>query len=494
MRLFSGFLLILVFAVSACTGDDTVREIDKVKIQCPNNGPIVEEGESCPDPSPSPPIQQPPTQQPPTDRDTTSSDCNINVDGLQYTAGSGDERVCGNEKDNVIRGEEGDDTLYGGAGNDTLYGGEDRDTLKGEAGDDTLVGGEGNDILDGGEGSDTADYGKEFNANLGGDDGSATVGSGVEVDLAGGSAVDTYGDDDTLKDIENVVGTLEADDIKGDSGSNVIEGNGAPDNTNDKLDGRGGEDTIVVSTTPFDLSAVQDATTEDPNIKGFENIQGKGSAVLTLTGDGKSNKITGVDATNADGTTGDVLDGGAGNDVLMGLKGSDTLNGGPGNDKLYGGIGNDKLNGQAGADTLSGGEGNDCFLIVIPDFADPAPSFGNDVSSDPGNNDRKVIVRSTKDTISDYQDGDTIVIGGTTGTVYTMDTSKDSTVAVKSVIVSKGRIDVVTQAYRAVAGQETTDDATDDVKAISQQTEQLVVVSGLTEARFDSVSIGSACP
>ncbi len=484
MRLFSGFLLILVFAVSACTGDDTVREIEKVKIQCPNNGPIVEEGESCPDRTPSPPTEQPqqPTQQPPTDRDTTSSDCNINVDGLQYTAGSGDERVCGNEKDNVIRGEEGDDTLYGGTGNDTLYGGEDRDTLKGEAGDDVLIGGEGNDILDGGEGSDTADYSQDGGA------------LNVEVDLAGGSADDTYGDDDTLKDVENVIGTSLADDIKGDSGSNVIEGNGASDGS-DKLDGRGGEDTIVVS-ADFNLFTSQDSTTIDPNIKGFENIRGKGTTVLTLTGDGKSNKITGVDAT--DGTTGDTLNGGEGNDALMGLKGNDALNGQAGNDKLHGGIGNDTLNGGEGADTLSGGEGDDCFLIVIPAGFTAAATVENGVSSDPANNDRKAVIRSTKDTISDYQDGDQIAIdGGATGSnpvVYGTDTSRDSSIAVKNVIIRKGSIDIVTQAYRAASGQDTPNDTTDDIKAISQQTEQLVVVSGLTEERFDSVSIGDACP
>ena len=60
------------------------------------------------------------------------------------------------------------------------------------------------------------------------------------------------------------------------------------------------------------------------------------------TGGTEDNLIVGRNNT----TTGDVLNGGAGNDVLAGLTGNDSLNGGDGDDMLEGG---------AGADTLSGG-------------------------------------------------------------------------------------------------------------------------------------------
>lgn len=413
---------------------------------------------------------------------------------MNYTAGSGNERICGNENGNVIQGKDGDDSLFGKAGGDKLYGGKGRDKLYGEGGDDILVGGDDNDLLDGGADSDTADYGREQSGNA--DDGvtDANAGAtGVMVDLAGGTAVDTYGHDDTLKEVENVVGTSLADEIKGDSGPNVIDGNGASDG-DDELDGREGEDTIVVS-GDFNLLTSQDATI-DPDIKGFENIQGKGNTVLTLTGDDKSNKITGIDAT--DGTTGDMLNGGAGNDTLMGLKGNDTLNGQAGNDKLYGGIGDDVLDGGLGVDNpLSGGDGNDCFLIVIPEGFVAATTVEDSVSPDPANANRKAIIRGTKDTISDYEDGDQIAIGGgaagSAPIVYGTDTSKDASIAVKSVIIRRGSISIVTQSYRAASDNNTPNDRTDDIKGISQDTEILVTVPGLTETRFNSVEIGAAC-
>ena len=128
---------------------------------------------------------------------------------------------------------------------------------------------------------------------------------GIVVDLVGGTADDTYGDDDTLKDIENVVGTSMADEIYGDSGPNVIEGNGHDD---DKLDGRGGDDTIIVSAT-FNLGTAQDASGAEPNIKNFEHIKGElamdATDPLILTGDANSNTITGADAGGS--TLGDTL-------------------------------------------------------------------------------------------------------------------------------------------------------------------------------------------
>ncbi|GAB3385245.1 S8 family serine peptidase [Azotobacter armeniacus] len=53
--------------------------------------------------------------------------------------GDGNDRIEGNEADNIIYGMRGNDTLIGGAGNDTLIGGAGDDTLIGGAGDDTAV-------------------------------------------------------------------------------------------------------------------------------------------------------------------------------------------------------------------------------------------------------------------------------------------------------------------------------------------------------------------
>ena len=406
MRLLSGFLLVLAFlAVSACTGNDETT-ITVKETQC-FDGTTVTGDDECPEPPAQEPEPEPepPTREPEPEPDADSGECNFQVAGTDpdYTAGSGGEVICGNEKNNIIKGAEGDDTIYGRAGNDTLYGQQDRDTLKGEGGDDTLIGGEGNDMLDGGDDNDTADYGKEQ-----GEGGTM----GVEVDLVAGSATDSHGDDDTITDVENVIGTTLADDIKGDSGPNVIDGNGASDGT-DKLDGRGGEDTIVVSTTPFDLSAVQDATTTpDPDIKGFENIRGKGTAVLTLTGDGRNNKITGVEITDTGGTTGDTLSGGAGDDTLYGLRGADTLNGGAGNDTLYGGIGDDNLIGGNGNDNLIGGNGDDCFVFEAP--ATVTPSSPITEAEENAISAAKATITATLDSVRDFEDGDSIYVTGGT--------------------------------------------------------------------------------
>ncbi len=378
--------IVLVFALLVavgCTGDDTVRVEVETKIQCPNNGPLIPEGETCPStgtPSTGTPSTGTPSTTPDTDTDRgapTRSDCNIQVQGVELSGTTQDDVICGNERGNTIYGLAGDDAIYGGPGNDTLIGGDDRDVLKGEAGDDTLRGGQDNDILDGGNGMDTADYSQEQQT----DPDTPNTGVSVEVNLAEGQATDTWMDEDTLISIENVIGTPGADTIIGDNGPNEIDGGGGTDTS---LDGGAGSDTIVVTST-FTLGA-------NANIdKNFENIKGKGATALTLTGDDGPNIITGT-------TEGDTLGGAGGNDRLIGGEGNDTLNGNDGNDILIGGEGNDTLNGNDGNDTLTGGRGADCFQLE---------GSGTDVAA----------VNATRDNIRDYTDGDNIVVTGGTPVV-----------------------------------------------------------------------------
>ena len=91
----------------------------------------------------------------------------------------------------------------GGDLNDVLVGDDTPNSLIGAAGDDTLTGNAGDDLLDGGPGRDTADYSVE-----GG-------GSGILVDLEALNVTDSFGDTDTLADIEVVVGTGFADEMVG---------------------------------------------------------------------------------------------------------------------------------------------------------------------------------------------------------------------------------------------------------------------------------------
>jgi len=80
--------------------------------------------------------------------------------GLEVRGGDGMDFLSGlNNQDDRLYGENGNDVLLGNGGNDQLYGGNGVDTLVGFAGNDDLYGGNGNDVLYGLEGNDVLDGG-----------------------------------------------------------------------------------------------------------------------------------------------------------------------------------------------------------------------------------------------------------------------------------------------------------------------------------------------
>ena len=82
--------------------------------------------------------------------------------------GKDSDRLDGNEDNDVIRGDSGDDFLFGGFGNDLFRGGQGNDRLSGDGGNDFLVGDRGIDLLTGGEGADTFVFRRDeagFNIN-----------------------------------------------------------------------------------------------------------------------------------------------------------------------------------------------------------------------------------------------------------------------------------------------------------------------------------------
>ncbi len=135
--------------------------------------------------------------------------------------------------DGGIRGTDQSDVLSGSADNDQIMGMAGNDKLTSLDGDDTLNGGEGNDKLDGGRGIDVADY--------------ADALAGVYVNLAKSKAQSTFADDlaaigiDSLKNIENVVGSDFDDKLFGSKFGNQLDG----DNGNDTIDGGLGVDTLT---------------------------------------------------------------------------------------------------------------------------------------------------------------------------------------------------------------------------------------------------------
>jgi len=198
------------------------------------------------------------------------------------------EKVIGTKFDDNLRGDLLDNVLDGNIGDDTLYGNDGDDTLYGNIGDDTLRGGEGDDYIDGGlntaygdmvsykdavnkvevdlqqnratgEGIDTlvgieniegstfsdtlaGDSDKNKIYGLAGDD--TIVASGNDDYIDGGSGIDTIDftniqnvvelnlqdkvadsdGHDTLKSIENAIGSLNSDTLIGSSDVTVQNG------------------------------------------------------------------------------------------------------------------------------------------------------------------------------------------------------------------------------------------------------------------------------
>jgi Ca2+-binding RTX toxin-like protein len=126
----------------------------------------------------------------------------------------------------AVHGGAGNDLLIGGAGADNaaLIGMASKAGLVGGDGDDTLVGRGGVDILDGDGGNSTAD------ADIDTVDYSQDGGTGaVTVNLTTGTATDSWGTTDTLRSIENVIGTALADTITGSDAANALSGGNGDD-------------------------------------------------------------------------------------------------------------------------------------------------------------------------------------------------------------------------------------------------------------------------
>jgi Ca2+-binding RTX toxin-like protein len=300
--------------------------------------------------------------------------------------GDGDDKLWGGDRfgfgldgDDILYGEAGNDTLSGSTGNDSLYGGDGNDSLDGGLGNDFLHGGNGTDSLDGGNGNDTASY---------------SGNQAVSINLATNIAVNLHGaGNDTLIDIENIIGSNLSDLLYGNNQNNIIEGGSG----NDIIYGGDGNDTAS-----YQSSSVVNV---DLTITNWQNTGGSAgtdqlSSIENLIGSNGNDTLSGTNGDN-------VLEGGLGNDILNGRAGNDTasyagsitsvkvdlalqgqaqdtrnagfdtlnsienLIGGQNTDNLSGdsqanilsgGDGGDLLNGRAGHDILNGEAGNDWIL------------------------------------------------------------------------------------------------------------------------------------
>jgi len=332
--------------------------------------------------------------------------------------------------DLLVAGAGGADTLIGGIGTDTasfadagaavsitingsgtnsdgatvtltgienLIGSAHNDTLTGDSLDNLIIGGLGNDIINGMGGSDTVSY--------------ADASAFVTVNLANtGINVSGGAGNDSLSNVENIIGSIYADTITGDGSANIIEGGAGADT----MVGGSGSDTASyehsdagVSVTVNAISGNTGGHAAGDSLSGFEHLTGS-AFNDSLFGDLNNNILSG-------GAGDDLLLGGAGADTLYGGTGSDTasyqgstagvsvnltsgatsgghaagdtlssienligssyndslygdaannvINGGLGSDTLYGYAGNDTLDVQTGRDSAFGGDGDDLFLV-----------------------------------------------------------------------------------------------------------------------------------
>jgi uncharacterized delta-60 repeat protein len=216
----------------------------------------------------------------------------------------------------------GSDTLLniegvqGSRFNDTLIGG---NAANGTAWNDGLIeifrGGAGNDDIDGGQGWDRVDY--------------TSSATGVNVNLATGSASDGLGGTDTLVNIEAV---------RGSDFGDVLTGSGADI---ESFEGRAGNDTIDGGDGRDRADYISSAAGANINL------------ALGTASDGWGGTDTLSNIENARGSQfNDTITGTAIDNVIEAAGGNDSVNAGDGDDTIDAGVGADTVDGGAGSDTL----------------------------------------------------------------------------------------------------------------------------------------------
>jgi Ca2+-binding RTX toxin-like protein len=273
---------------------------------------------------------------------TTLSSGIENLYGGRFAPGSGvQDRLSGNNRDNIVWGREGNDVLDGGsAGYDTLK--EER------AGNWNLT-------------ATTL-----ANASTGELD-TFEAGTFDEIGLTGDDAPNSL-DASTFSGLVRLDGAGGDDILIGGTGTNHLTGGPG----NDRIDGSRGYDL---------LTEQRDA---DFTLTGTRLVVG--TETDTFVGTIEEAHLTGGDGPNnlsAAGFNGPVtLDGGAGDDSLIGSLFNDVLIGGPGNDTAAGGGGDDRYLFDAdvalGADTLTerSGEGTDTLDFAATDSLGATVALG----------------------------------------------------------------------------------------------------------------------
>ncbi|WP_296818224.1 calcium-binding protein, partial [Brevundimonas sp.] len=228
-----------------------------------------------------------------------------------------------------VWGGDGDDIIVGGAGANNLFGGAENDIIEGGFGDD---------VIDGGEGIDTVTF-QSWRPPV-----ESLPSVAVTINLLLQVSQSSVSGFDTLRDVENVIGTAFADVIIGDAEANILYGMTGNDRIeggegDDVLEGGGGSDFIQGGSGADTLDGgegIDTASYWNSSAGVTVNLQ-TGSG---LGGDADGDVLFGIEN----------LDGSSFNDLLVGNAHANTLRGGLGDDTLRGGLGDDVLDGGAGLD------------------------------------------------------------------------------------------------------------------------------------------------
>ena len=278
------------------------------------------------------------------------------------------------------------EAIYGSAGNDSILGSGGNDYARGEGGNDTIDGGAGT--------ADRASY----------SDLAATQSVTVNLVLRGATVSGGFGND-SLINIERVLGGAGHDSILGDGNANYFWGNGG----GDTLSGAAGNDT-------FEGGAGNDfasyATANDTVRATLSDNETTGGVAEGVDG---SDQLFGIEGLIG-GNSSDTLSGNSAVNTLMGGDGSDSLVGGGGNDLLDYGAGNDEFVFRSGFHTddltLMGGAGDNDYLNLGSGWIS-GPVTNNDWINfqrlDTVNNDTIVMYTQGWDSIVCFAEGTRIV-------------------------------------------------------------------------------------
>lgn len=275
------------------------------------------------------------------------------------------------------------ENIDGGSASDTLTGDSLSNSLNGEAGDDLLKGQSGKDFLDGGAGMDTADFSDKYQ----------TVSLTLTGSIKATAKVNGRAED-TVVNVENIIGGSGDDALKGDAYVNTLKGGSGWDvldgaEGDDVLNGGAGSDTYVVTLsksgndTLIETDGAADTlqiigttsgldialTRSDASLAMAFSLSGTVTNTLTFKDDdGKVATSTGIETfffKDAKLSLAAVFDGNGSdaNEILIGNETANKLLGQGGADFLFGSAGDDELRGGSGLDALTGGLGSDQFVF-----------------------------------------------------------------------------------------------------------------------------------